>query len=266
MKLYFAPGACSMAPHIVLREAGYTFDLEKVDLAKKQTASGEDYTQINPKGYVPALRLGNGEVLTEAAVTLQYLADQKPESGLAPKTGTMERYRAALVLGAPIASADRALEGSIWQRSKTLATDPASWLGTLWSMLLLPIGIAGFTVAVTVWSTVLGLVTSPAWTWSIDNGDAPDSLEFFNSTGAGYSVLRVVLGLALVPLALCVGVRWRGRSAAIPLCACIADLRLVGLLPAPERALLVRLEALEARGDLRRLRTVDESRQSEPVA
>jgi glutathione S-transferase len=93
MKLYFAPGACSLATHIVLREAGYTFDLEKVDLAKKQTASGEDYTQINPKGYVPALRLGNGEVLTEAAVTLQYLADQKPESGLAPKTGTMERYR-----------------------------------------------------------------------------------------------------------------------------------------------------------------------------
>jgi len=93
MKLYFAAGACSMAPHIVLREAAYTFDLEGVDLAKKQTASGEDYTRINPKGYVPALRLDNGEVLTEVAVVLQYLADQKPESGLAPKTGTMERYR-----------------------------------------------------------------------------------------------------------------------------------------------------------------------------
>jgi glutathione S-transferase len=93
MKLYFAPGACSMAPHIVLREAAYTFDLEGVDLATKQTASGEDYTRINPKGYVPALRLDNGEVLTEVAVVLQYLADQKPESGLAPKTGTMERYR-----------------------------------------------------------------------------------------------------------------------------------------------------------------------------
>ena len=93
MKLYLAAGACSMAPHIVLREAAYTFDLERVDLAKKQTASGEDYTRINPKGYVPALRLDNGEVLTEVAVILQYLADQKPESGLAPKTGTMERYR-----------------------------------------------------------------------------------------------------------------------------------------------------------------------------
>lgn len=93
MKLYFAAGACSMAPHIVLREASYTFDLESVDLVTKQTASGEDYTRINPKGYVPALRLDNGEVLTEVAVVLQYLADQKPESRLAPKTGTMERYR-----------------------------------------------------------------------------------------------------------------------------------------------------------------------------
>lgn len=93
MKLYFYPGACSMAPHIVLREAGYRFDLDKVDLAKKQTASGENYSQVNPKGYVPALRLDDGQVLTEAAVILQYLADHKPESGLAPKAGTLERYR-----------------------------------------------------------------------------------------------------------------------------------------------------------------------------
>ncbi len=93
MKLYFYPGACSMAPHIVLREAGYQFDLDKVDLAKKQTASGEDYTKVNPKGYVPALRLDDGQVLTEAGAILQYLADHKPESGLAPKAGTLERYR-----------------------------------------------------------------------------------------------------------------------------------------------------------------------------
>jgi glutathione S-transferase len=93
MKLYFAPGACSLAPHISLREAGYQFDLEQVDLATKKTKSGGDYTKVNAKGYVPALQLDNGEVLTEAPVILQYIGDQKPESGLVPKAGTMERYR-----------------------------------------------------------------------------------------------------------------------------------------------------------------------------
>ena len=93
MKLYYYPGACSMAVHIALREAGIPFDLDKVDLAKHQTANGEDYYKINPKGYVPALRLDDGQVLTEDAVLLQYVADQKPQSGLAPKAGTMERYR-----------------------------------------------------------------------------------------------------------------------------------------------------------------------------
>ena len=93
MKLYFAPGACSMAPHIVLREAGIPFDLEKVDLTKHQTAGGEDYYKINPKGYVPALKLDNGQLLTEGPAITQYLADQKPASDLAPKVGTMERYR-----------------------------------------------------------------------------------------------------------------------------------------------------------------------------
>jgi glutathione S-transferase len=93
MKLYYTPGACSLAPHIGLREAGYQFDLEQVDLAAKKTKSGADYTKINGKGYVPALQLDSGEVITEAPVILQYIADQKPESGLAPKAGTMERYR-----------------------------------------------------------------------------------------------------------------------------------------------------------------------------
>lgn len=93
MKLYFSPGACSLAPHIVLMEAGYTFDVEKVDIPNKKTASGADYWQINPKGYVPALQLDNGEVLTEVSTILQYLADQKPASALAPAAGTMARYR-----------------------------------------------------------------------------------------------------------------------------------------------------------------------------
>ena len=92
MKLYYSPGACSMAPHIVLREAGFKFDIEKVDIPNKKTAGGDDFWKINPKGYVPALKLDDGEVLTEVGVICQYLADQKPESGLAPKFGTMERY------------------------------------------------------------------------------------------------------------------------------------------------------------------------------
>lgn len=93
MNLYFAPGACSMGPHIALREAGYKFDLVKVDIPNKKTADGGDFWKINPKGYVPALKLDDGQVLTESSVILQYLADQKPQSGLAPKLGTMERYR-----------------------------------------------------------------------------------------------------------------------------------------------------------------------------
>jgi glutathione S-transferase len=93
MKLYLYPGACSMAVDIALRESGQRFDAEKVDLAKKQTETGEDYLQINPKGYVPALKLDSGEVLTEVAAILQYVADLKPETGLAPKAGSMERYR-----------------------------------------------------------------------------------------------------------------------------------------------------------------------------
>lgn len=93
MKLYYAPGACSLAPHIALREAGLSFELEKVDLASKQTENGEDYTKVNPNGYVPTLKLDNGEILSEVAVLLQYIADEKPNSKLAPKLGSMERYR-----------------------------------------------------------------------------------------------------------------------------------------------------------------------------
>lgn len=95
MKLYYVPGACSMAPHIALREAGLTFDLDKMDPATRRTERGEDYLKVNPKGSVPALRLDDGEVLTEVAVILQYIGDRKPESGLAPAAGGMARYRLA---------------------------------------------------------------------------------------------------------------------------------------------------------------------------
>ena len=99
MKLYYATGACSLSPHIVALEAGIALELEKVDGATKRTASGEDFLKINPKGYVPALQLDNGEVLTEGQVLVQYLADQKPESGLAPAYGTLARYRLQEMLG-----------------------------------------------------------------------------------------------------------------------------------------------------------------------
>jgi glutathione S-transferase len=93
MKLYYAPGACSLAPHIVAREAGIDIELEKVDIATKKTESGKDFLTINPNGYVPALEYENGQVLTEGPVIQQFLADKKPASGLAPACGTMERYR-----------------------------------------------------------------------------------------------------------------------------------------------------------------------------
>jgi len=93
MKLYYTPGACSLAVHIALREVGAPFELEKVDLESKRTEHGRDYREINPKGSVPALELDNGEVLTEAAVCLQYVADLAPDKALAPAFGTMARYR-----------------------------------------------------------------------------------------------------------------------------------------------------------------------------
>ncbi len=93
MKLYYSPGACSLSPHIVATEAGIPVELVKVDLAKHQTESGEDFMAINPKGYVPTLRLDDGSVLTEGPAIVQYLADQKPASGLAPTNGSIDRYR-----------------------------------------------------------------------------------------------------------------------------------------------------------------------------
>ncbi len=93
MKLFFSPGACSLSPHIALKESGLPFEAEKVDTKAGKTAGGADFKSINSKGAVPALQLDDGQVLTEGSAIVQYIADQKPESGLAPKAGTMERYR-----------------------------------------------------------------------------------------------------------------------------------------------------------------------------
>jgi glutathione S-transferase len=94
MKLYYSPGACSLAPHIVLNELGQDYALEKVDLAAKKTETGADFLRVNSKGYVPTLDLGTGEVLTEVSTILQYLVDKAKNAQLLPAFGSMERYRA----------------------------------------------------------------------------------------------------------------------------------------------------------------------------
>ena len=93
MKLFLTPGACSLAPHIALREVGADFEVSKVDLGSRRTEDGEDYLAINPAGKVPVLVLDDGSALTENPAILLYIADQKPATGLAPREGTFERYQ-----------------------------------------------------------------------------------------------------------------------------------------------------------------------------
>jgi glutathione S-transferase len=100
MKLYFSPGTCSFSPHIALREAGIDVELVRVDIKKGiVVADGSDFSAINPKGYVPVLELDNGVRLTEGPAIVQYIADLNPESGLAPRSGTLERYQLQEWLG-----------------------------------------------------------------------------------------------------------------------------------------------------------------------
>jgi glutathione S-transferase len=92
VKLYFSPGSSSLAPHVALREAGLAFDIERVSLKTKKTASDADFMRINPKGYVPTLQFEDGSVLTEVPAILLWIGDQVPEKRLTPAPGTMERY------------------------------------------------------------------------------------------------------------------------------------------------------------------------------
>ena len=117
---------------------------------------------------------------------------------LARGIAELERRRAAPVLGGRIEGRERTLAGSAWERTKAISIDPASWKDTAWSLLLMPIGIAGFTAAITLWSSALGLLTSPLYFWALD-GD--NDVALFNDPGLGYSVLRVLIGIALIPVA-----------------------------------------------------------------
>jgi len=99
MKLYYAPGACSMAAHIVLAESGMPYSITRVNLKDKTTETGEDYMQINPKGYVPCVRLDNGALIGENTALLGYLGELRPTAGLMPQSGTIENYRVREWLG-----------------------------------------------------------------------------------------------------------------------------------------------------------------------
>lgn len=93
MKLFFSPAACSLSPHIVLRESGLPFELVRVDMVARKTADGADYSKLNPKGQVPALQLDDGQIITEGPVIVQYVADQVPAKKLVPAAGSIDRYR-----------------------------------------------------------------------------------------------------------------------------------------------------------------------------
>lgn len=111
----------------------------------------------------------------------------------------LERRRAGAFLGERVTDVERSWRGGPWQTTKAATTDPAAWRDVAWSLLLLPVGTAGFTVAVTLWSTALGFVTSPLWYWALPDDD-PD-LAFLNDPSASYAALRVLVGLVLIPVA-----------------------------------------------------------------
>ena len=136
MKLFYSPGACSLSPHIALLEAGLPFTLQKVDLKDKKIESGEDFNGVNGKGYVPALQLDDGQVLTEGPVIVQYIADQRPATGLAPPAGTKDRYKLQEWLNfvtseihKPMGSMFNPAQAADWKAAvKTTLTKRLDWL------------------------------------------------------------------------------------------------------------------------------------------
>lgn len=138
MKLFYAPGACSLSPHIALREAGARFTLEKVDLQTKKTEANANFVGVNPKGYVPALQLESGEVLTEGTMIVQYIADLFPKSQLVPAAGTPEHYKLLEWLGFISFELQKnlsslfntALTPELKESVKTLLAKRLNWLAT----------------------------------------------------------------------------------------------------------------------------------------
>ena len=136
MKLYYAPGVCSLSPHICLREAGLDFELVKVDIKAHTLADGSDYYKVNPNGYVPLLELDNGEQLSEGPAIVQYIADLAPGARLAPPSGTFERARLQSLLNflsteihkgySPLFNPAANAEFKTWQKQRL--SDRHDWL------------------------------------------------------------------------------------------------------------------------------------------
>jgi len=125
MKLYYSPGACSLAAHIVAREASLAIDLVKVDLPTHKTETDEDYFKINPRGYVPAVEI-DGELHTEVAALVQYLAEQAPQSKLLPAAGTIERFRVNQWLGFVASELHRTFSPWLWDPKTPDSTKQAA--------------------------------------------------------------------------------------------------------------------------------------------
>lgn len=125
MKLYYAPGACSLAPHIVIREAGLEAEMVRVDLATHRTADGADYFAVNPRGYVPAIELGDGSVHTEVAALLPWLAQQAPGAGLVPAAGSRERFEVDQWLVFVSSELHKAFSPWLWHKDTAASTREA---------------------------------------------------------------------------------------------------------------------------------------------
>jgi putative sensor protein len=116
----------------------------------------------------------------------------------------LERARASLVLHEPVRGAEKQWRrDGVWETTKAVVTDPGAWRDLVWAVVLMPIGIATFTVAVTVWSAALGMLSSPLWYWALPD-DSDDTIPLLDSTGVGWSLLRVLIGLVLLPLAIAI--------------------------------------------------------------
>ena len=194
MKLYYSPGACSLSPHIVVAELGLNVELDKVDLANKKTASGEDYLKINPKGYVPALKLDNGEVLTENVAVASYLADQRPEAKLAPPAGSFERYR-LLELLAYVTSEVHKTDSPLFRPlSDELRADRVAYLQKRYAYLNECLADRPYLLGdhFSVADAYLFTVTNWAKKLKVDLSGAPHVLAFQKRVGARPAVIKAM--------------------------------------------------------------------------